>query len=210
MHYKFKAMQKMLAAVGTSNDFSQRPVFQKIKQVTSVIEPSPEEISIIHNEMKNIEVILTNTEKEERNGMVSSKKLKDIMSPVNKKIIEAMKIYLSAWQMVAELHNIKPEVQQSSEEQPVGGEEGETLPGEKAEIQISSGENSEEQPVACEKSETPSDEPAEIQIKSLKERQLDRDEMSEQIISLAEKAEHMLCEIEKKITEVLDDNPIEG
>ncbi|MEQ8224152.1 MAG: hypothetical protein ABRQ37_17675 [Candidatus Eremiobacterota bacterium] len=200
MHYKFKAMQKMLSAVGTSNDFSQRPVFQKIKQVTYVPEPSSEEVAMIHNEMKNIETILVITEKEEQHGSVSSKKLKDIMSPVNRKIIEAMNIYMSAWQMVAELHNIKPKLQQSSEEQSGFGEKSEN-PSE---------ENSEEQSVPCDKSETPSEEKVEIQIKSLEEIQSDRDEMSEKIIALAEKAEQMLCEIEKNITEVLDDNPIEG
>jgi hypothetical protein len=214
MHYKFKAMQKMLSAVGTSNDFSQRPVFQKIKQVTSVLEPSSEEIAIIHNEMKNIETILASTEKEERNGTVSSKKLKDIMSPVNRKIIEAMNIYLSAWRMVAELHNIKPQGQILSEEQPPVDEKSEIPSGEKEapssdeKSEISSGEK--EHPPVDEKSEIPSGEKEEIQIKSLEEIQSDRDEMSEKIIALAEKAEQMLFEIEKKITEVLDDNPIEG
>ena len=196
MHYKFKAMQKMLSAVGISNDFSQRPVFQKIKQVVSVPEPSSEEVFIVHNEMKNIETILVSTEKEERNSTVSSKKLKDIMSPVNKKIIEAMKIYLSAWSLVSELHNIKPE------EQPVAGE---NIPSREI-SEISSGER--EQPVVGEN--ILSGETSGIQTKSPEEIQSDRDEMSEKIIALAEKAEQMLCEIEKQITEVLDDNPLEG
>ncbi|MEQ8170532.1 MAG: hypothetical protein ABRQ38_16715 [Candidatus Eremiobacterota bacterium] len=196
MHYKFKAMQKMLSAVGISNDFSQRPVFQKIKQVVSVPEPSSEEVFIVHNEMKNIETILVSTEKEERNSTVSSKKLKDIMSPVNRKIIEAMKIYLSAWSLVSELHNIKPE------EQPVAGE---NIPSREI-SEISSGER--EQPVVGEN--ILSGETSGIQTKSPEEIQSDRDEMSEKIIALAEKAEQMLCEIEKQITEVLDDNPLEG
>lgn len=196
MHYKFKAMQKMLSAVGISNDFSQRPVFQKIKQVVSVPEPSSEEVFIVHNEMKNIETILVSTEKEERNSTVSSKKLKDIMSPVNRKIIEAMKIYLSAWSLVSELHNIKPE------EQPVAGE---NIPSREI-SEISSGEK--EQPVVGEN--ILSGETSGIQTKSPEEIQSDRDEMSEKIIALAEKAEQMLCEIEKQITEVLDDNPLEG
>lgn len=214
MHYKFKAMQKMLSAVGTSNDFSQRPVFQKIKQVTYAPELSSEEVTIIHKEMKNIETILASTEKEERNGTVSSKKLKDIMSPVNRKIIEAMKIYLSSWRMVAELHNIKPEDQILSEEHPPSDEKNEMPSGEKEDSssdkkgEISFGEK--EHPPVDEKSEIHSGEKEEIQIKSLEEIQADRDEISEKIIALAEKAEQMLCEIEKKITEVLDDNPIEG
>lgn len=196
MHYKFKAMQKMLSAVGISNDFSQRPVFQKIKHVVSVQEPSSEEVFIVHNEMKNIETILVSTEKEEGNITVSSKKLKDIMSPLNRKIIEAMKIYLSAWSLVSELHNIKPE------EQPV---DGENIPSREI-SEISSGEK--EQPVAGEN--ILSRETSGIQTKSPEEIQSDRDEMSEKIIALAEKAEQMLCEIEKQITELLDDNPVEG
>jgi len=224
MHYKFKAMQKMLTAVGITNDFSQRPVFQKIKQVTSVLEPSSEEVSIIHDEMKNIETILASTEKEERNGSVSSKKLKHIMSPVNRKIIEAMKIYLSAWRMAAELHNIKPEdrtcPEDASAEKPGADEKSEISSGENdhppsdEKSDIPSGENVSRQisaeTVSVEKNETSSEEKTEDRIKSLEEKQSDRDELSENIIALAEKAEQMLCDIEKKITEVLDDNPIEG
>jgi len=236
MHYKFKAMQKMLAAVGISNDFSQRPVFQKIKEVTSIIEPSSEEISIIHNEIKNIEVILASTEKEEKNS-VSSKKLKAIMSPINRQIIEAMNIYLSAWRMVAELHNIKSEDETTSEEkleiqttseekleiQAPSEEKSEiqTTSEEKSEIQADSEEKSEIQADSEEKSEiqATSEEKSEIQATSEEKSEknfeeekyeLDRNEISENIITLAEKAEQMLCEIEKKITDVLGDNPLEG
>ena len=215
MHYKFKAMQKMLAAVGISNDFSQRPVFQKIKDVISIIEPSSEEISIIHNEIKNIELILASTEKEERNSKVSSKKLKAIMSPINRQIIEAMNIYLSAWKMTAELHNIKLEDQAPSEEKP----ETQAPSEEKPETQAPSEEKPETQAPSEEKPETqaPSEEKPKVQVsheekseKIFEEEKFDRDEVSQKIIALAEKAEQMLCEIEKKITDVLDDNPLEG
>jgi len=103
MHYQFKAMQKAMASVGVSNSLADRPVYRQFKEIASITDPADVDRTVIDNRIKDIERIITNI----KNTRISSEKVRVVMEPINRQIIEALEAYLSAWRMMITFHDEK-------------------------------------------------------------------------------------------------------
>ncbi|MEQ8224679.1 MAG: hypothetical protein ABRQ37_20340 [Candidatus Eremiobacterota bacterium] len=103
MHYQFKAMQKAMASVGVSNSLADRPVYRQLKEIASITNHADVDRTVIDNIIKNIEGIIITI----KNTHISSEKVKAVMEPINRQIIEALEAYLSAWRMMITFHDEK-------------------------------------------------------------------------------------------------------
>lgn len=119
MHYQFKAMQKAMASVGLNNNFADRPVYRQLKELASITNPADLDRSVIDNKIKEIEHIIASI----KNTNISSEKVKTVMEPINRQIIEALEAYLSAWRMMITFHNERASEQEDKIEDQVFSDE---------------------------------------------------------------------------------------
>ena len=113
MHYQFKAMQKAMASVGVHNSLADRPVYCQLKELASITDPADLDRSVIDKKIKEIEHIIASI----KNTNISSEKVKAVMEPINRQIIEALEAYLSAWRMMITFHNEKASEQEDKMEE---------------------------------------------------------------------------------------------
>jgi len=107
MHYKLRAMQKMLTSVCNKSTLSHRPVFNKFRKIALCTDSPDKKLSAIDMEIKNIETIHSRVKSQ--NQSITSPKIKKIVNQVEKRITEGLVLYISAWRMLAEYNEAQKE-----------------------------------------------------------------------------------------------------
>ena len=223
MHYKFKAMQKVLSGVGRKQGFSERPVFQKFKNLSEEGDMPERKLKIIENEIKQLESNLENNIKEGQ-GKYSSENVEAIMKYVEKEMNEALMVYLEAWHILADLQKKRIAKEEAEkEEEKIKKQEKET------EKQVEE-KKEEAEKESLDKRIDEMDELVKIlqkvDLKVLEENDeslslqdvinIEKEITLEEELQLArgleraEEAEYMLMEVEKLMANTLNDNPMEG
>jgi len=209
MHYKFKAMQKMLDGVGRGNNFSRRPVYEKFKEISTGQYRPEENLEEIKKEIQKIETVMEDTAKNHKQKY-NSPKVAEFMEYIDTQMSEALNVYLEAWNLLAEIQKKKIQPKENPSE---NADEGE----KKHEMEISETDRPMEE---LHRTEEENNEEAGKKITDIiKELETfinegsPGEEENAQIMKamgIAEDAEHMLMEIEKLMANTLNDNPLEG
>ena len=115
MHYKFKAMKKVMEGVSDEVDGTKRPILEKFREIAGSKEPSEEMISIINNEISKINEIINETVTGKNNCV--SKKIEAAMKSIDIEIVEALSLYLSAWELIKKVKSEQGEEKMTEEAQ---------------------------------------------------------------------------------------------
>jgi hypothetical protein len=113
MHYKIRAMEKILTSVCSNNSFSQRPVLERFKQISVSKDWFDGKMSAIDAEMKNIEAIYGRIKSSKQKN--SSFKVRRIMNLIERQIMKGLELYLLAWDMLGEYNKKKNKTEHSEE-----------------------------------------------------------------------------------------------
>jgi len=214
MHYKLRAMEKMLTSVCSKSTLSHRPVFNKFRQIVMCKDTPEKNLSAIHMEIKNIEDIQAKIKGQSQK--TSSEKIKKIMKQVEQKITEGLTLYVSAWRMLAtynEIEKDKTAVTESSEKTDVLQEK--TLVTENSE---KTDQHKEDKPTETDKMGDLMEYLADGigNIEDFPEQMDDdpytcvNDRHVDELLNMAEEAELILMKAEKLMVNSLDDHPLES
>ena len=108
MHYKLKALQKVMKGVADEVDSKKRPVLEKFREIADA-EPSEELLSRINTEVDKIKTIIDTVKNDKSNNVAD--KIKEAMEDLDVQIVEALNLYLTAWEVLRKIKVGKTEEQ---------------------------------------------------------------------------------------------------